>query len=683
MIVEVTAGPLTKMVCDLIDGCGDAMFGQDMSLTDEFIMKAVMSGFSDKQTVTANVTALTHLAAALAESADTFDSVSVAEANSQVSALFNITANLIEIDTFAITDYDAMRKAKVKAKEAAILNSALLSAALKDSQQGTSIAEAMGSLTDEFTKNKGQFFLNLAEGMPSVSIVEIYEQASLIIDDNIFAEFDLGASKTAMALMLSSAKSAEPGEKTSAAPSKPADQEGAQAARDMVEAVRYFALSATYEDSAEVTFLDKVNAILRVFKNDNGDYYRTEVDNRGIDNILEVLAVVSEMIVAADRANRDWPLSSFNFDSDSTSQPTKVFIIADGNEYLYIVNDRICLVDVEGPCVDVSIEAKISSIGYYEEGSDYFKQDAVLDVSGLLSTMDFEMEVSKGIITLEASANRQVRRQSIATDEVHTNINVEAGFAQVALFSAVLEVSLNQKRREYTTLNPPRFTGRLELFVNDFSNDYTHTEVCGGASGCELQNSNEVISFEEASLLLSGQFFPDLGEEYIKGSIYINFDPDSSLHSQESSKTLIECSIDSTFLCLDVNNPIVGENEEGFIGVEFGVSLEFDLASNSDITGIMLTANRTGLDAAQVSLDIAVGASRLNILMVEDNGLQMIVTDQNGDTLSLAENCQENAEGCSYSGNIEIDNEQVATLAQDEDSGAILIIYQDGSFEVL
>jgi hypothetical protein len=126
----------------------------------------------------------------------------------------------------------------------------------------------------------------------------------------------------------------------------------------------------------------------------------------------------------------------------------------------------------------------------------------------------------------------------------------------------------------------------------------------------------------------------------------------------------------------------MGETENNFIGVDFGIALEFDLANSSEITGIMLTATRTGLESASLSLDIAVGADRLEIdVTAAADDVQMTVTDQNGDTLLLAETCIVETDVCTVAGHIMIDGQQAAII--EEDTDIFIITYQDGSFEVL
>ena len=678
LVVEITADSSTSMVCDLIDGCGDALFGQDVPLTDSFVMKAAASALDAKQVLTVNVSSLTHLAASLAGSEDLFNADLVRDANSQVSALFNITADLTALDNFAITDFDAMERSGLQAKEAAILNSALLSAAFKDAQEEASIGEVMSALAAEFTLNKGQFFFNGAEDSLSVSMVEIYEEASVILNDPKFSELDMGTFKSAVALKLNQAKSAETDAKTNAIPSKPEDRVAAQAARDMVQAIRYFALSATYEDSNEASLLNKVNAIIDGFGGSN-EGYPPEVDSRGLDNILRVLAVVGKMIADADEANRDGEISDFSYSSELISTPVEILIAAHDDEYIYNVNNRICLVFSQDSCVDVSFEAKLSAEGYFEGVDDSYNPNIGLNVSGILQTDDFEMQVTTGEITLDLIGDSEEESLISGEGENHTTRIEENSFVNLEFFSAKLDISLRQKIREEVELTPPSFQGILDFSVRGFQNISSSNDVCD-FMGCELESEVQILSLGEISLILRGQFYPDLGEEYIQGALYIAFEADNSIHRQVASITSYDCGIDIG-LCLDLGNELLGETEEDFIDFQFAVELYLNLETNPDITGISLAVNRTEIDAAQIVVDVAVGLNRLNINIYESDNIHMIVTDQHGNTLSLTENCNGDSENCAVSGSIEVDNQQVASVTQDDN--AIIIIYQDGSFEIL
>ena len=198
------------------------------------------------------------------------------------------------------------------------------------------------------------------------------------------------------------------------------------------------------------------------------------------------------------------------------------------------------------------------------------------------------------------------------------------------------------------------------------------------------------ISFtlDEFDFTLSGIF--SQGSESVTASITMNIDPDTSVHTQTENLVTSWTGfyqagqlIDSATSFEDESD-IIGETEDNFIGVDFGIALEFDLVGSSDTTGIMLTATRTGLESASLSLDITVGSARLEIdaIIVSDD-VEVTVTDQNGNTLILTETCNVETDICTVAGRIMIDGEQAAIIEQDADNDIFVITYQDGSFEVL
>ena len=121
--------------------------------------------------------------------------------------------------------------------------------------------------------------------------MEIFAEALAIIKNPSFAGVDLGTIESTTELLLMQAQAAEPDSTTVVVPAKPAIQNRVQAAKNMVERVRAFGLTATYEGSDEATFIASVELATELV---------SEVE---LDTIFDSLDPISTALVLAYEAN--------------------------------------------------------------------------------------------------------------------------------------------------------------------------------------------------------------------------------------------------------------------------------------------------------------------------------------------------------------------------------------------
>ena len=175
LFIEISANSKTTMVCDIIEGCEDRVFGEELGLTDDFSLKAFVSIPQSNKAIPTNVTAITTLASVFAESHHYLDTDLVNEVNSQVATLLNITGNITEIDIIDITDLGAMKTAVGESKKYSILNSAIISATLKNKPNNITSSEAIRFLADEFVDQEGQIINHETIDSEKVSLSDVYD----------------------------------------------------------------------------------------------------------------------------------------------------------------------------------------------------------------------------------------------------------------------------------------------------------------------------------------------------------------------------------------------------------------------------------------------------------------------------------------------------------------------------
>lgn len=683
VVIEITADANSMMKCDVLAGCEGTAFGLDIPLTSNFSLKALVPSVSANQTISTNVSALTTLAAALAEDSGSISETSVNQANSQVASLFNITGKLTQIAAVDITDVDKVASASNDALGAAILNAALLSAALADATEGSTVSDVLQTISLNFVANGGQITQNESTNSSAVSLSEIYSSALAFISSPTLSNMALGSFESTTKLLKSRADNATPDSLTVAAPGDPANEDSAQAAKDMVGAVRAFGLASTYTGSGEATFLNSLDIAADLVSSDD------------IVTVLAGIAEVSAALEAAYIANMEAidaglaPLSAFSY-GDESEFAIPVTITTGSDSFTYSIVLTVPADVTQSVAIDIDIAAvlaldaseTVNVTETSETGS--FAGSVGFDLSGSISSTNIAMTINSGTIAGDLTSNWTYDESSepYTEDEQQTDT------------LDLVDIDFNITLAQLTGTMPISFTGALALEITDVTAAYSYnfsqcdandgpvgTTFCTGSEESEAEEQ----TFDKLDFMLSGLFSKDA--ESVKASVTLLIDPDPSVHSYYSSwySNWINYFVDDLSTDAYANtyeSGLLGETEENFVGVQFGIALDFDLSANSAITGLMFAASRTGLTAGEASLDIKVGANRLDIdVVVDSDDAELTVTDQNGNTLTISETCIEDV--CTFSGIVMINGEQVATLTQDEDNDVTVITYADGSFEVL
>jgi hypothetical protein len=493
-------------------------------------------------------------------------------------------------------------------------------------------------------------------------------------------------------LLLMRATAAAPDSTTVVVPADPAVVNRAQAAKNMVERVRAFGLTATYEGSDEATFVASFELATDL------------IDEVDLDTIFDSLDPISTALALAYEANMAaidaglGPLTVYTATGSGLNLSVTITSASSGDTYS--IDTTLPDTFTGSVALDVDVEATIT-LDIVEDLTTTEIETALIEhedvaavgslaISGTISSVNVAMTINSGDISIDLDGR--------FADSESQNGFEYAETSNLTLASVDLNITLAQLTGEV----PISFTGQLGLTIQNATEslvgtleegailDCDNSDAPQGTTDCSgyIETQESIFTLDEFDLTLSGTF--SQGSESVTASITMNIDPDSSVHMQTGSLTSSWIGFYQAGQFLDSatsfesQSDIMGETEDNFIGVDFGIALEFDLAGSSDITGIMLTATRTGLESALLSLDIAVGSDRLEIdVALAGDDVQMTVTDQNGDTLLLAETCNVETDVCTVAGHIMINGEQAAIIEEETDSDILIITYQDGSFEVL
>lgn len=162
--LELSGSTTAFMVCDSLEGCGVASqsssdsndngtvdFGERMPLPPGLILKALLPDAKEGR-ITASLSPLTHLAAALAETyPQGVDGLSIAMSNSQVANLFGLDADILATDIPDVTKTARLQSASETQRMYAVIVAAFAALA----EQGDFVALLQRSAS-EFAGLQGQ-----------------------------------------------------------------------------------------------------------------------------------------------------------------------------------------------------------------------------------------------------------------------------------------------------------------------------------------------------------------------------------------------------------------------------------------------------------------------------------------------------------------------------------------------
>lgn len=259
LFIEVSANSDTTMTCDIIDGCNGFLFSEDIPLDDEFNLKTAIPLDGSKAEIIANATVITTLAAELAEKYNNVDEIVIQNANTHVANLLKINGDITNIDTIDIFKPSPTISLDSEAKETSILNSALISAALKKNNQNKTISEALYLLIDEFIKNDGQMMNHLEDGRQSITLSNIFDEALEMVNHPALNHSALNTTKGNF-LTLKEFSRLNPGELTNISPNELQKMNDVDTAKHMIINLKQLAQQAK-KDSDSPSATEQLNLV--------------------------------------------------------------------------------------------------------------------------------------------------------------------------------------------------------------------------------------------------------------------------------------------------------------------------------------------------------------------------------------------------------------------------------------
>lgn len=691
VVVEITADASSTMICDVVGGCDGVAFGQPITLPMDFELKAVVPDVEDGEDVTTNVTALTSLAASLAED-EGIDAEAAAEANSQVATLFNITGDLTELDVVDITDSDALAMAGSEAQEAAILNAALLSAALDDAGAGETVADVLEEMASDFVANQGQMVQNESSDTSSVTMAEVLASTLEIIAAPAMMEVDLGTMETTTEILLNQAEQADPGTVTQVEPTTPEEEDDTAAAKAMVDGLRIFGMASTYEDSDEGGFVSEFEMATELVTHDDVD---TIFDS--LEPISEILGTAFEANEMAVDAGLD-PLTGFDFVVQDEDTGVALFTVPVtishdptlGSTYSIDVTVPDTVTDSVPLDVDIMATALLDGTGdVWNETQSVRTSEftASFAIEGSMSTSNVSMSMAQGSGLMVDLDDRLEFPDSSAVPRTTAGGYMETETLNVTM----AELALNATLSQLTGTMPISFNGMIDFELEnatetDSWGETWDCDVADGPSGTDecsgySENGQFTFTLDSASLMLSGTFTK--GTESFNATVSLDVEnPRGFVETETWSGYHYTYYMGGQQVGFDWDymDETEDETEQNWVDVSFGIALEFDLDGVDETTGVMFTADRTGLNSAEGSLDIKVGSDMLDIeVAIENDDVELTVTDQHSNVLMLTETYDASLDEYMVDGYIMIGEEQVATI--DEEDGILIIRYADGTVE--
>ncbi|WP_440876630.1 hypothetical protein [Thalassotalea sp. PLHSN55] len=474
--IELSAGTDTTMVCDAADGCGDVAFGETLNISSadpSFTLSAisVVEEGSDGD-VKMNVSALTHLAAALIEEAETgVTAESVQEQSSLVANTFGISGSLTDLEPTVVDDAAAVAgEDNPDELRYGLINAGIMSAIFSGEDATDSVLSTkLTTIAQDLVANEGKvlvsqdadddFELALGDVLEAASETAAQVAEEIAADETLTAEIDLAQEET----KLENEKIAEEalvGEDgfSDVGVDTPTVGDAVAKAAAMVEDVRLFThlFDLDTEQGAGIeTQGDEYVALMQAA----GDMVAEEADSFVLlTEISEALSVITmglddEIIEgtefqAADYINSDLEVTgTFRLDPDDLVFAVDVTTSAQGEEVESAQFEASITIAEDGLSIALNLDGKIESTG----ASFTLADD------------------SKAVIILDSAATRD-------------GIEDDSYDGEIVGGELKLSIELAQKATE-TVTNPITFSGSL------------HTELL--LVGERVLDEQESVSYDE------------------------------------------------------------------------------------------------------------------------------------------------------------------------------------------
>ncbi|MBV1879007.1 MAG: hypothetical protein KUG79_15310 [Pseudomonadales bacterium] len=475
LLVEVSNANdgATRMTCDAPPptGCGDVPFGEEVTVTDEFGLQAIMEVSEDNNaSLEVNLNPFTDLAAALVAESNVVDRGNLNSAAGLVRQLFELESTpLTNIPSVDITRPDEVARAvgKKGAIRAALLSGGLLASAYNRAaldQAGATAENRLQRFRERFAQ-QGQLLLNKAEdddNDDTISLGEILDNSVTLIS-RISADSDIPLAVSApLRADLAEVKRAPAGALTNVVSSPSSGATDAEQARAFVSDIDLL-LTALDQQSVEadrIAFEDSLEL--------SEDLISVE-----FELLIADLSLIASTFEAAFEAFKLDP-SIITFTPDSADALPVSISTDDAGETTFstVFSDADRDIDISAALLDVDDitgnreSPDTTGLEDGESATVNTNGSATLSILGTISrtngTDTVSMNIKQGLAEIS-----ELDVSETFTVDTNDSFPLESGNGQFNRFNFELEVALVVESTQTLT-----FDGLIEFSFDEFRSDF-------------------------------------------------------------------------------------------------------------------------------------------------------------------------------------------------------------------
>lgn len=686
VIVEVTGyepmepGFPSLMVCDIPDpdGCGNSVgFGDDYELGAGFELQSVVPAL-DSASVVANITPLTHMAAAYAqEQPGGLSRSSVQIANSQVANLFGLSIGNIlslpivdvtkpaQVANFAANSTPQMREAALRAS---MISSAILSARLKD---GAGIETASSSFANTFKTNNGQILQSQSGGgTTTTTLSEILSEMSTLVAgvkdsltgidgvDDLVSQFDTIATKVTSDI---GKANTNPDAFTEAEPNEEELDGAFVKARALIKDIREIGMGSAFSN---------VRGPADAFANNL--LAANELVDENVGNLMEAVVYAATAIHNAIEA--DAAVGTYN-SANGFDNGINVIVAQAGGVKTYTVDVNGW--NVNGQIID---DGEMVGTGVLQQMSDEdsLTADADISITGFMQ--------DNGVARLEILEDSMITVSQLISST--TEEETETGTASTENHSVEsMDLALSVRFENLAATPVIEFEGGLGLTIDGLTlsgesneSEYQCSDVEGVYTCAGSGSDSSTLDFETMSMSLRGEF--TRGSESFTASLVVNaINSGYQMTDTSSWQSFFNGNPQET-----INESEQSTNDEtadAFVRVNFLLSMDSMLEGVDDNVAVEISGSRNALRAASGSVELQYNGKILNANLataaagVTPAAVLTIANNQGAALILTQANSNDSVE--QLTGIVTVDDVQQATVASE--SGVVLVRYTDGFIE--
>ncbi|MFT5888091.1 MAG: hypothetical protein ACI9BO_000908 [Zhongshania sp.] len=662
--VEITAVNGTLMRCDLTLCGTTAEFGETYPLADGFAMSATLDKAAGSS-VAVNITPITDIASKLTLKkivSGASPSAAAAASNAQVANRLGITGGLINQPIVDITSASSVNAATKAALEYNLKSAGAVAAMLKGDSTIT-LEKAMENFVTQFSD--GGIADKEDNGSTAVTLEELLEEALALLEivkKNPDVDQENSSVVASKEGMTADELNAETNGSTTASQGEvPADvgDDGLVATKAFVEQVRNLANAGVISDDQEA-FADELDLASQAVSGDS------DIVAEGLGMGLHAIVLAAEAY--EDAADESKPTTHTDPDLDIT-----VAISKSGETLSFSIDESITLmetsiaIDLNASTTSTITESDTEAGNTPEAGDTTYTETgdatATLSVSGSAASAAVSLSISEGSFAGSLNYNSESTESATGSSETWDDE------ATITGINAKLSVVLAQ----LTGDNKASFEGNMNLKIGKLrvTEDGEYSSGFDGQNYSDSEDYTQVVTIDGLEFSLSGKFSDTEGNS-LSASLSASLDNAQETCTQtetEDNNSLISPSYSYSYNC-DTN-----ETASNFATVSLSIIFDLNIAGVDDEVNIKFNASRISLDDGKATIDLTYDGNQLNFAY--PGGGSATLSNHNGVTMTLTETFTEGES--SISGDIKEGGTSYAKVS--DDSGAIVIRYNDGSFE--